>query len=65
MDETELRDMKKGINLKMGVERYKQVTATFHRHGIGVIGSFIIGSSHESREYYEQLSRFMFHSGID
>ena len=65
IDETALKGMKKGINLKIGVEKYKQVADTFHRHGIGVIGSFIIGNSYESNEYYQQLSKFMLHSGID
>lgn len=65
MDETKLKDMKKGINLKIGVEQYKRVASIFHKHGIGVIGSFIIGNSYESSEYYKQLSKFMFRSGID
>jgi radical SAM superfamily enzyme YgiQ (UPF0313 family) len=65
IDETALKSMKKGINLKIGVERYKQVVATFHKYGIGVIGTFIIGNSYESGEYYKQLSDFMLRSGID
>jgi radical SAM superfamily enzyme YgiQ (UPF0313 family) len=60
-----LQNMKKGINLKIGVENYKKVVDTFHKHGIGVFGAFIIGNDYESPAYYKSLSQFLFHSGID
>jgi radical SAM superfamily enzyme YgiQ (UPF0313 family) len=37
--EDSLRTMKKGINPKIGVERYKQVVKTFHKYGIGVMAA--------------------------
>jgi radical SAM superfamily enzyme YgiQ (UPF0313 family) len=60
-----LTDMKKGVNLKIGVENYKNVVDAFHRYGIGVIGAFIIGNDHESPAYYKELARFLMQSGID
>jgi radical SAM superfamily enzyme YgiQ (UPF0313 family) len=65
IDEQTLKAMKKGINLKIGVERYRQVAATFHKYGIGVLGTFIIGNNHESSAYYKKFAEFMLGSGID
>jgi radical SAM superfamily enzyme YgiQ (UPF0313 family) len=63
--ERTLKDMKKGINLKVGVENYKRAVGRFHKHGIGVLGAFIIGNDHESPAYYKELVKFMVDSGID
>lgn len=60
-----LKDMKKGINLKKGIENYGKVLDTFHKHGIGVLGAFIIGNDYESPAYYQELADFLVHSGID
>ena len=60
-----LQDMKKGVNLRIGVENYRKVVDTFHKHGIGVFGAFIIGNDYESPAYYKELSQFLIHSGID
>ena len=65
IDKGMLKDMKKGINLKTGVENYKKVVNAFHRHGIGVLGTFIIGNDYESDAYYRKLSSFLINSGID
>ncbi len=65
ISESNLMDMKKGVNLKIGVENYKNVVDAFHKHGIGVIGAFIIGNDHESPAYYKELASFLIHSGID
>lgn len=60
-----LKDMKKGINLKIGVENYKKVVDRFHKYGIGVLGAFIIGNDNESSLYYKKLADFLVQSGID
>jgi len=60
-----LKDMKKGINLKIGVENYKKVVDKFRKYGIGVFGAFIIGNDHESPMYYKELAKFLVYSGID
>lgn len=65
IDVKTLRDMKKGVNLKIGVENYRKVVDTFHKYGIGVFGAFIIGNDYESPAYYKELSKFLMHSGID
>ena len=60
-----LQEMKKGINLKIGVENYKRVVDKFHKYGIGVLGSFVIGNDYESPEYYQELADFLVSSGMD
>jgi radical SAM superfamily enzyme YgiQ (UPF0313 family) len=60
-----LLDMKKGINLKTGVNNYEKVINTFHKHGIAVLGAFIIGNDHEYPKYYKELAEYLVHSGID
>ena len=63
--EENLKEMKKGINLKVGVENYKKIINKFHKYGIGVLGTFIIGNENESKEYYEELTKFIIKSGVD
>ncbi len=63
--EEDLKDMKKGINLKVGVENYKKIIDKFHKYGIGVLGTFIIGNENESKDYYEKLTEFIINSGVD
>jgi radical SAM superfamily enzyme YgiQ (UPF0313 family) len=60
-----LRVMKKGVNIKLGIENYKKVVDVFHKYGIAVYGAFIIGNDFESGSYYRRLARFLVHSGID
>jgi radical SAM superfamily enzyme YgiQ (UPF0313 family) len=60
-----LKGMKKGVNLKIGVENYKKVVDTFHKYGIGVFGAFIIGNDYELPTHYKELGDFLVHSGID
>ena len=63
--EESLRDMKKGINIRIGVENYEKVIDAYHRHGMGVTGAFISGNDFESARYYKELARFLVHAGVD
>jgi radical SAM superfamily enzyme YgiQ (UPF0313 family) len=60
-----LIEMGKGVNLKIGIDNYRKVVDRFHKYGIGVLGSFVIASDHESPAYYEELADFLVRSGID
>ena len=60
-----LKGMKKGVNIKTGVNNYRRVVDTFHKYGIGILGGFIIGNDYETPEYYKQLSNFIIQSNID
>jgi radical SAM superfamily enzyme YgiQ (UPF0313 family) len=63
--EETLRDMKKGINIRIGVENYRKVIKAYHRNGMGVSGAFISGNDHESSRYYRELGRFLVAAGVD
>ncbi len=65
ISESTLRDMKKGINIRIGVENYRRVIKAYHRNGMGVSGAFISGNDHESPQYYRQLGRFLVAAGVD
>jgi radical SAM superfamily enzyme YgiQ (UPF0313 family) len=62
---TSLKEMKKGINVRTGVDNYRHVVDTFHKYGIGVFGAFIIGNEFETEDYYKALADYLVHSGID
>ena len=47
------------------MENYKRVVETFHKYGIALLGAFVLGNDYESPSYYEELARFLVHSGID
>lgn len=65
IDEEGLKQMHKGVNLRIGVEHYHRVVRSFHRRGIGIMGGFIIGNDYESPSYYRRFARYLLHSGID
>jgi radical SAM superfamily enzyme YgiQ (UPF0313 family) len=65
LNKNTLKDMKKGVNLEIGIENYKRVVDKFHKYGIGVLGSFVIGNDYESPRYYKLLADFLVGSGID
>lgn len=65
INQSALKGMSKGVNLKIGVDKYKKVVDTFHKYGIGVMGAFIIGNDYESVPYYKKLADFISKSGID
>jgi radical SAM superfamily enzyme YgiQ (UPF0313 family) len=65
ISEDTLRDMKKGINIRIGVENYRKVIKAYHRNGMGVSGAFISGNDHESPQYYRELGRFLVAAGVD
>lgn len=60
-----LRAMKKGINVRTGVDHYREVIDRLHRRGIAVLGAFIIGNDNETLDYYRELSRFIIDAGVD
>jgi len=65
IDQGALRKMDKGVNLKSGVTSYKTTAHIYHRHGIGVLGAFILGNDDESLSYYKRLAKFLLRSHID
>jgi radical SAM superfamily enzyme YgiQ (UPF0313 family) len=60
-----LKGMRKGVNLRTGIGNYRKVVRCFHKHGIAVLGAFIVGNDDETAAYYKELARFLMRSCID
>jgi len=57
-----LRDSKKGFN---SPERYKELVATLHRHGIALQGCFVFGLDHDTPEIFLETAQFAVEARID
>lgn len=60
-----LRGLHKSLNLRRLRCGYADVVRRIHDHGIGVMGSFIIGTDHDTRESIRRLGEFIVEAGID
>ncbi|MFO7795096.1 MAG: B12-binding domain-containing radical SAM protein [Promethearchaeati archaeon] len=60
-----LASFNKNVNLKRGVESYKNIIDKIHDYGIDVMGSFIIGSDFDTKKSIYELRDFIHDSGID
>ncbi len=60
-----LRSLNKRLNYQRGVSFYKEVIKRLHDYGISVMGSFIIGSDHDTRDTIRMLGDFILASRID
>jgi radical SAM superfamily enzyme YgiQ (UPF0313 family) len=57
-----LRDSKKGFN---SPERFKDLVAILHRHGIALQGCFVFGMDHDTPEVFLETARFAVEARID
>ncbi|MFL6261923.1 MAG: B12-binding domain-containing radical SAM protein [Thermoanaerobaculia bacterium] len=57
-----LRDSKKGFN---SPERYHELVAALHRHGIALQGCFVFGLDHDTPEIFLETARFAVEARID
>lgn len=60
-----LRVMRKGVNLQVGVENYRDKVARLHDHGLASSGSFMFGNDGDSPEIFEQTVEFVLGAGLD
>lgn len=60
-----LNEMKKGINLKHGMEGFKKAIKKIHRHGICIVGAFIVGNDHDDIRVFQQIYQFMQEVNLD
>jgi len=63
--EDSLRQMEKGINLRLDPGRYRECIRSFHRHGIAVWGGFMFGADGETAGSLERTRRFLSSSRLD
>lgn len=60
-----LKQMQKGLNLKIGIDGYKERIKRIHKHGIAVIGSFVLGHDYDSIPVAKQTLDFMNETDLD
>ena len=65
INEDFLKSVGKSINLKKGIEYYKEAVRKIHDHGITIMGSFMIGSDYDTAESLEKLKEFIIETQID
>ncbi len=64
-DPAALKDANKKLNLKLGVESYRQAFRTIHRQGIVVLGAFIFGMDSDTTASLEARTRYILRSSVD
>jgi radical SAM superfamily enzyme YgiQ (UPF0313 family) len=60
-----LAEVNKRLNLRRGVESYKQALRRIHRAGIAVLGAFIFGMDGDTAEKLRHRAEYMVRSGVD
>jgi radical SAM superfamily enzyme YgiQ (UPF0313 family) len=60
-----LEAMNKVRNLRVGVEKYKEVIKALHGYGIGVLGSFVLGNDGDDKDVFDRTTEFILNSSID
>ncbi len=60
-----LTEVKKRLNLKMGVDSYRASFNKIHRHGIAILGAMIFGMESDGRDELLARRDFILNSGID
>jgi len=65
LSEESLRGMRKGVNLKIGVARYKDKIDRLHDHGLASSGTFIFGNDGDGPDIFERTAEFVLNAGVD
>lgn len=65
LSEESLRVMGKGVNLRVGVPRYRDKIARLHAHGLMVAATFIFGSDGDPPDIFQRTADFVISTGID
>lgn len=61
----QLEQSHKSVNLRIGVDRYKEVYEKIHQHGISVLGAFIFGLDNDTPETLANRTNYILQSDID
>ncbi len=65
VSEATLKTMRKGVNLRVGVEHYRDQIARLHAHGLMVAATFIFGSDGDGLDIFDRTARFVLDAGVD
>jgi radical SAM superfamily enzyme YgiQ (UPF0313 family) len=65
VSEATLRTMRKGVNLRVGVDHYRDKIARLHSHGLMVAATFIFGGDGDGLDTFERTANFVLGAGVD
>lgn len=65
VNEATLRSMRKGVNLRVGVEGYRDKIERLHAHGLMVAATFILGSDGDGPDIFDRTAQFVIEAGVD
>ena len=65
VSEATLKTMRKGVNLRVGVEHYRDQIARLHAHGLMAAATFIFGSDGDGPDIFDRTARFVLDAGVD
>jgi radical SAM superfamily enzyme YgiQ (UPF0313 family) len=65
VSEESLRGMRKGVNLRIGVARYKEKIARLHAHGLAAAGTFMFGNDGDGPDIFERTVGFVQEAELD
>lgn len=60
-----LKDMKKNLNLRKGVQSYEEIFRKVHKHGIGILASMIFGMESDKLQDLYDRRDFIKNSSVD
>lgn len=60
-----LKDSNKKVNLRLGVDNYKNAFKMIHRQGITVLGAFIYGMESDNPESLKKRTQYILSSSVD
>lgn len=65
VNEATLRTMRKGVNLRVGVEHYRDKIARLHAHGLMAAATFIFGGDGDEANVFDRTAHFVLDAGVD
>jgi radical SAM superfamily enzyme YgiQ (UPF0313 family) len=65
VSEQSLRIMRKGVNLKIGVDHYQERIDRLHDQGLAVSGTFMFGNDGDQPDIFERTVEFVLDTGLD
>lgn len=60
-----LKQMRKGINYRLGKEGIVEAIKKFHKHGLAVAAGIMLGNDHDAEDHFEELLEFADYAEID
>jgi radical SAM superfamily enzyme YgiQ (UPF0313 family) len=65
VSEDSLRVMRKGVNLRVGVNGYKSKLDRLHAHGLMAAATFILGGDGDPPDIFQRTAEFVLEAGVD